>query len=220
MKHVGKMKNNNAKVAVVYRTLPGDSGSALVVGTGTLPESWHDSLMNLIQDVSGQQANDLADILSVRKFPDGSLMLEALHGRGHLKKVPTNGVIMTPAAGATVLLSELNQLIAEQKGVTLDQLAITDGIHPNRKTPPVVKDDPTRTTSQSVSGDDLEEVAVVTPKSAPAVVAVVEESTDDLSPAQLRSKADALFKQAQVLRKQADTIDPPKSKKKSVTVDA
>ena len=217
MKHVGKMKNNNAKVAVVYRTLPGDSGSALVVGTGTLPESWHDSLMNLIQDVSGQQANELADILSVRKFPDGSSMLESLHSRGHLKKVPTNGVIMTPAAGATVLLSELNQLIAEQKGVTLDQLAITDGIHPNRKTPPVVKDDPTRTTSQSVSGDDLEEVEIVTPKPAPVIV---EESTDDLSPAQLRSKADALFKQAQVLRKQADSIDPPKSKKKSVTVDA
>ena len=211
------MKNNNAKVAVVYRTLPGDSGSALVVGTGTLPESWHDSLMNLIQDVSGQQANELADILSVRKFPDGSSMLESLHNRGHLKKVPTNGVIMTPAAGATVLLSELNQLIAEQKGVTLDQLAITDGIHPNRKTPPVVKDDPTRTTSQSVSGDDLEEVEIVTPKPAPVIV---EESTDDLSPAQLRSKADALFKQAQVLRKQADSIDPPKSKKKSVTVDA
>jgi hypothetical protein len=217
MKHVGKMKNNNAKVAVVYRTLPGDSGSALVVGTGTLPESWHDSLMNLIQDVSGQQANELADILSVRKFPDGSSMLESLHNRGHLKKVPTNGVIMTPAAGATVLLSELNQLIAEQKGVTLDQLAITDGIHPNRKTPPAKKDDPTRTTSQSMSGDELEEVAIVTPKPSPVIV---EESTDDLSPAQLRSKADALFKQAQVLRKQADSIDPPKSKKKSVTVDA
>ena len=122
---------------------------------------------------------------------------------------------MTPSSNATILLSELNQLIAEQKGVTIDELAVTDGIHPNRKTP---KDDPTKTTSQSVSGDDLDEVAVVTPK--PAPVAVVEESIEDMTPAQLRSKADALFKQAQVLRKQADAIDPPKSKKKLVTVDA
>jgi hypothetical protein len=36
----------------------------------------------------------------------------------------------------------------------------------------------------------------------------------------MRSKADALFKQAQVLRKQADELDPPKSKKKSATVEA
>jgi hypothetical protein len=218
MKHVGKMKNNNAKVAVVYRTLPGDSGSALVVGTNQLPDAWHNSLMNLIQETSTQQTNELADLLAVRKFPDGGTMLESLHLKGHLTKVPTNGVIMTPSSNVSIVLSELNQLIAEQKGVTIDELAITDGIHPNRKNPPAKKDDPTKTTSQSVSGDDLDEVAVVTPK--PAPVAVVEESNDDLTPAQLRSKADALFKQAQVLRKQADAIDPPKSKKKSLTVEA
>jgi hypothetical protein len=218
MKHVGKMKNNNAKVAVVYRTLPGDSGSALVVGTNQLPDSWHNSLMNLIQETSTQQANELADLLAVRKFPDGGTMLESLHLKGHLTKVPTNGVIMTPTSNVSVVLSELNQLIAEQKGVTVDELAVTDGIHPNRKTPPAKKDDPTRTTSQSVSGDEFEEEIVVAPT--PAQVAVVEELTADLTPAQLRSKADALFKQAQILRKQADALDPPKSKKKSVTVEA
>ena len=186
MKHVGKMKNNGAKIVVAYRTLPGDSDSALVIGTNSLPDSWHDALMNLVQDVSGQQANELADLLAVRKFPDGHTMLEALHGSGLLKKVPTSGVIMTPASNATILLSELNVIIAEQKGVNVDELAVTDGNTPNKKTP----------------------------KPAQAVVAAEEESTEGLSPAQLRSKADALFKQAQTLRKQADEIDPPKSKKK------
>lgn len=207
MKHVGKMKNNSAKIAVVYRTLPGDSGSALVVGTGTLPEAWHDSLMNLIQDISGQQANELADLLSVRKFPDGSTMLEALHTRGFLKKVPTSGVIMTPTKNDTVLLSELNQLIAEQKGTTVDQLAITDGVNPN---PPTrAKNDPTRTTSSSINEDEQ-----VLPK------VQVQAPVEDLTPAQMRSHADALFKQAQILRKKADEVDPPKSKKKSLVVEA
>jgi hypothetical protein len=207
MKHVGKMKNNGAKIVVAYRTLPGDSGSALVVGTGTLPEAWHDSLMNLVQDVSGQQANELADLLSVRKFPDGSTMLEALHTRGFLKKVPTSGVIMTPTKNDTVLLSELNQLIAEQKGTTVDQLAITDGVNPN---PPTrARNDPTRTTSSSINEDeqDLPKVQAEAP-------------AEDLTPAQMRSKADALFKQAQILRKKADEVDPPKSKKKSLVVEA
>jgi hypothetical protein len=35
----------------------------------------------------------------------------------------------------------------------------------------------------------------------------------ELSPAEMRSKADALYKEAAKLRKEADEIDPPKSKK-------
>jgi hypothetical protein len=219
MKHVGKMKNNGAKVAVAYRTLPGDSGSALVIGTGSLPDSWHDTLMSIIQDPSGQQANELADILAVRRFQDGSTILTSLHTRGLLKKVPTNLVLMTPTGNpnVTVLLSELNQLIAEQRGVSVDDLAIRDGsinstvktskevdneLDPVVDTPTIPADDPGRTTSGSVNYE--------------AQV----ESTETLSPAQLRSKADKLFKEAQALRKQADAIDPPKSKKTAVATEA
>ena len=86
MKHVGKMKNNGAKVVVVYRTLPGDPYSALVVGTGSLQASYHDALMSLVQDASGQSANELADILAVRRFPDGNNMLSWLHINNYLKK--------------------------------------------------------------------------------------------------------------------------------------
>lgn len=203
MKHVGKMANNGAKVVVAYRTLPGDSSSALVIGTTSLSDSWHDALMNLVQEISGQQANELADLLAVRKFPDGQNMLEALHKRGLLKKVPTAGVIMTPNSTASIPLNELNEIIAQQKGITVDQLAITDGRQPNKKTPP--KDDPTRTTSSTVNAGDNG-------------VTTQEIIAEDLSPTQLRSKADALFKQAQTLRKQADEIDPPKSKKKKDVV--
>jgi hypothetical protein len=164
-------------------------------------------MMSLVQDVSGQQANELADILSVRKFPDGSTMLEALHVNGHLKKVPTSGVMMTPSSNAQVLLSELNQLIAENKGVSVDQLAVTDGVNPNPRTkksadlsnPVDIKEDVTKTTSASVNSE----------------AQVMEE--EELSPTQMRSRADALFKQAQVLRKQADAIDPPKPKSKKIS---
>jgi hypothetical protein len=210
MKHVGKMKNNGAKIVVVYRTLPGDSKSALVLGTGNLPDSWHDSLMTLVQDISGQEANELADVLAVRKFPDGQTMLEALHLGGLLKKVPTAGVIMTPTASASVQLDELNELIAKQKNVTIDELAVTDGKRPNKKVAP--KDDPTKTTSSSVNAG--EEVSTTPVKNDPILV------TEELSPTQMRSKADKLFKEAQALRKQADNIDPPKSKKiKEVVTD-
>jgi hypothetical protein len=211
MKHVGKMKNNGAKIVVVYRTLPGDSKSALVLGTGNLPDSWHDSLMTLLQDMSGQEANEFADVLAVRKFPDGQTMLEALHLGGLLKKVPTAGVIMTPTPSASIQLDELNELIAKQKNVTIDELAVTDGKRPNKKVTP--KDDPTKTTSSSVNAGE-EEVTTQSVKNDPILV------TEELSPTQMRSKADKLFKEAQALRKQADSIDPPKSKKiKEVVTD-
>jgi hypothetical protein len=193
MKHVGKMKNNGARVIVAYRTLPGDAYHALVIGTGNLGDSYHDSLMTAVQSAEGQQAYEFAETLAVRKFTDGSTMLEYLHTNGHLKKVPTDGVLMTPTPQTSVSLDELNAIIAEQKGMSIDELALTDGVNPNPKST----------------------------KSNPDEIKVVEKTVEEnLTPAQLRSKADALFKQAQLLRKQADEIDPPKSKKKSAEVEA
>jgi len=192
MKHVGKMKNNSARVAVIYRTLPGDPNSALVVGTNGLPDAYHDSLMSLIQDTEGQQANELAEILAVRKFPDGTNMLEFLHTRGHLKKVPTNIVLMTPNTQTTIQLDELNKGIAEQRGVTVDELAINDGSS---------KKDSSKKSQKTI--EPIVEESVQTPQSA----------------AELRSRADALYKEAATLRKMADELDPPKkrpSKKKEI----
>ncbi|NBO78827.1 MAG: hypothetical protein EBV27_04210, partial [Actinobacteria bacterium] len=40
--------------------------------------------------------------------------------------------------------------------------------------------------------------------------------TVPLTPAEMRSRADKLYKEAQALRKQADAIDPPKKKVKAV----
>ena len=190
MKHIGKMKNNSARIVVVYRTLPGDPNSALVVGTQGLQDAYHDSLMSLVQDESAQTANELADILSVRRFPDGSNMLQYLHTHGHLKKVPTQLVLMTPNTKQSIQLDELNKIIAEQKGVSLEELAVTDGNTPNEKKADKVAEVVTT----------VETVADPEPTTAVA----------------MRSKADRLFKEAQSLRKQADVLDPPKSKKKVV----
>jgi len=142
MKHIGKMKNNGAKIVVAYRTLPGDAKSALVVGTQVLMDSHHDSLMNLVQDTSAQQANELADILAVRKFPDGNNMLSWLHTNGHLRKVSTDMVIMTPTAQTSIQLDELNRIIAEQKGISIEDLAVSDELSkadPKAKTKPAAE---------------------------------------------------------------------------------
>lgn len=201
------MKNNGAKIVIAYRTLPGDPHSALVIGTGNLGPTYHDSLMSAVQDDRAQQAYELADVLAVRKFPDGSNMLEWFHARGHLKKVPTNLVIVTPTPKDEIALDELNRIIAEQKKVRLEDLAVSDGT----KKEDSKMSDPTKTSSQSVNDVVVEAPVVVEPP-------IPEEIPT--TPSALRSKADKLFKEAQLLRKQADAIDPPKSKKKAEVVEA
>lgn len=190
MKHVGKMKNNSARIAIAYRTLPGDPYNSLVIGTNGLVDSYHDSLMAVIESDAGQQANELADVLSVRRFPDGSNMLGYLHTNGHLVKVPTNLVLVTPDSKTSIPLNELNELIAKQKGVTVDQLAVTDG---SQK----------KAVNQEIISESLPEV-----DNSPTV----KDNGFELSASEMRSRADALFKQAQQLRKKADEIDPPKKK--------
>jgi len=209
-KHVGKMKNNSARVAVAYRTLPGDAHSALVLGTNGLTDAYHDSLMSLIDSDAGQQANELADVLATRRFPDGTVMLQYLHGNGHLKKVPTNLVLMTPNSQTITPLNELNQMIAEQKGVKLEDLAISDGT-PKEETKAVVKEEII-----------LPDVVIQDTKKS-----IVAESTDEVSDPiiiakQYRSKADKLAKDAANFRRMADAIDPPKAKesKAKKTVEA
>ena len=197
MKHVGKMKNNGAKIVIAYRTIPGDARSALVIGTQALMDSYHDALMSLVESDTGQQANELADVLSVRRFPDGSNMLHYVHANGLLKKVPTNGVLVTPDNKTSIPLDELNNIIAEQKGVRLEELSIKDGVN---ATVPTLTDD-AKPAAPEVIVDEPTEI-------------IVEQK---LSPAELRSKADALYKEAAKLRKEADDAEPPKSKKPAKT---
>jgi hypothetical protein len=191
MKHVGKMKNNGARIVIAYRTLPGDPASALVIGTNSLESSYHDALMSIVESDSGQQSNEISDVLAVRKFPDGSNMLAWLHTNGHLKKVPTEGVIVTPEPQTSIPLHELNQLIAEQKGLTLNELA---------------------------NGGVKEETSTVEEIGSISETKTV--STDSMSPSEMRSRADALYKEAAKLRKQADELDPPKKKAKAETAEA
>jgi hypothetical protein len=202
-KHVGKMKNNSARVAVAYRTIPGDSSSALVIGTNGLGDSYHDSLMQLIDSETGQQANELADVLATRRFPDGTVMLQWLHSHGHLKKVPTTLVLMTPNAQTAIPLNEVNQMIAEQKGISVDDLAVIEEGTASVKKPTARK---------------AEEIII---DNTPAPVAVAPAPIEaPVTASDLRSMADKLSKQAAEMRRKADEMAPPVKKAKATKAEA
>lgn len=189
LKHIGRLEKTGRKVAVAFRTLPDDPESCLVVQTENLGDSEHDVLMNLVESNTGQNAEELADAMQRTQLTDGSTMLPSFHARGKLTKVATADVTMTPDNSTTVNLAELNKIIADQKGISISDLA--------------------------VGGSSVTEVgsggAVATPEVQAQAVAKTDEplSDDDLAK-NLRADADRLFKEATELRKQADELAPVK----------
>lgn len=124
LKHVGRVIETGKKCVVAFRTIPGDANHCLVVTTENLTDSYHNSIINLVESVAGQNSGELADIMARTRFEDGNIMLTMLHAMGKLTKVPTSGVEMTPNTTTRILLSELNQLIASQLGVSVNDLAV------------------------------------------------------------------------------------------------
>ncbi len=205
LKHIGRMKSSGKKVLVAYRTLPGDAYSALVVPTENMPDEMHNAIINLVESPAAQEAYEFAEALDRTQFPNGSRMLPALHVQQRLIKVGTDQVEMTPVIGATILLSELNQIIAEQRGVAVDDLHIKPGSNDKANAEVVevasVKELPadiTKTTSSSVNETTSETTTFAT--------------AEDQAK-HFRSQADKLAKQAAEFRRKAEELVPTKKAK-------
>lgn len=200
IKHVGRLKSNQRKVLVAYRTVPGDANSALVVPTENLLDSDHDIAMQLVESSSGQSAYELAEAMARTRLSDGSIMLAKFHSMGKLIKVPTSDVEMTPTTTDVISLDELNKIIAEQKGVALEDLALKD------------ESQPVATVTETPSPAPVAEAPKVEATAPAGTDAPI---TDEDLAASLRSQADSMFKEAKRLREQAEELVPTKKKAKA-----
>ena len=205
IKHVGRVKSSGRKCLVVFRTLPADASNCLVVLTENLGPAYHDALINLVESNAGQSAFEFADVLNRSIFSDGTPMLQSLHVQGLLSKMATSQIEMVPNSRVTISLAELNQLIAEQQGVSVQDLA--------------VKNDPQKNV-------EIQEIAKVRDLTEPVIDPIeaqedakllqsAEPLTDEALAKQYRSDADRLAKEAANLRRMAEELVP--SKKKKVT---
>jgi len=208
LKHLGRMKGNGAKVLVVFRTLPGESNYCLVLPAAQLKDEYHDSIMKMVETDQAQDAFEFGEIMFYRTFPDGRPMLKAMQVDGVLQKVPTDTVLMTPTPNDTVGLDQLNILIAEQKNCAIDDLYTFVSGAPNKKPDATVED----IVKVEDIGRDVGEPAFTEKKAAPLKAPENAVLSDSDIAKSYRSQADAMYKEAARLRKEADSIDPPKKK--------
>lgn len=193
LKHVGRLVTNKKRVVVAFRTLPGDPNSALVIGTESLKDQDHDALIKVVESNAGQTAYELAEALDRASLPEtGDSMLTSFHRRGILVKVATTEVEMIPNSSTSIILSDLNRVIAEQRGISIEDLTVKPG-----ETAKVTEVGSVNEIKPPVSEPIAEEAGVLT--------------DDDLAK-QYRSQADTMFKEAQRLRKEADELSPIKKK--------
>jgi len=116
-KHIGKLKDSGANVAIIFRTVPEESNNCLVVGPKFLDDTNHNSFMKALESQEGQDSFELGSYLNRTSFPDGTNMLAFLHSGNYIKKIPTKNVTVTMGSGndGEVSLDELNKLIAKEK---------------------------------------------------------------------------------------------------------
>jgi len=150
MKHIGQLKKTGSKVIIVFKTIPNDPESCLVIDKDSLRPFEAYVINPLLESPAGQNAFDLGDHLSTRTMPVDDItgenlpgasadpsdpvavaavrqttVLGYLHAKGLMIKQPTYNVLVTDGA-TSIQLDELNKAIAEQRGVRLEDLAVKD----------------------------------------------------------------------------------------------
>lgn len=185
LKHVGRIVNNQRKIVVAYRVVPNEEESCIVVTTENLMAEEHDALMKAVESSAGQESYEFGEAMARNTLPDGRNMLAGFHTTGKMMKMKQSEIEMTPDRHTTINLADLNKMIAEQKGVSIEDLALKDSTNST----PAKKVEEVNTASADVMSDE------------------------DLA-ASYRSQADALFKEAKALREQAESLVPTKRKKK------
>jgi hypothetical protein len=190
LKHVGRQVNNKRRCVIAYRVIPNDPDHCLVVFSENLESADHDSLMKAVESNAGQNAYEFAEAMSRTTLVDGRNMLAAFHQMGKLVKRATKDIELVPNTQTAVNLAEVNEAVAQQKGVTVADLALQAGSKTNTTPAPDA-------TQAIVEEPTVESTGVL---------------SDEELAAQYRSQADALFKEAKALREQAEKLVPTKKK--------
>lgn len=127
-KHIGELKNDRANVIILFRTVPREPNSCLVIGPKFLSDIYRESLTRALESQDGQASFEFGTHLSRLKFPDGVEMLAFLHFENYIKKMPTEDVIVTygPGKDGKIPLDKLNEMIAADMNMSLLELSIKD----------------------------------------------------------------------------------------------
>lgn len=197
IKHVGKHKNK--KVVLLFRKVPGEDHMCLVTYSDNLPTLYHDAVMKILESESGQQSDNLSDVLFRNYMPDGLNCLEVLHKDNHIKKVPTDQIIITPNSNSSIVLTELNRLLDEMSrgNDAIQRLKELD--EQQRQAKKTIK---SKTLSSNTNTVEVNDTSSDILSDRDLALQRVKQAEN------MRADAARLLKEAEVLMEEAVTLDP------------
>jgi hypothetical protein len=131
-KHLGELTVDRTQVMILFRMVPKQPLSCLVVGPKFLSTIHQSDIIKAVESIDGQKSFELGNYLGTRKFSDGTEMLSYLHVENFIKKMPTQDitVVYGPGNDGRIQLDKLNEMIAKDLNLSLEQLSIKDGPKP------------------------------------------------------------------------------------------
>ena len=186
LKHVGQMINTQKRCIVVFREIPDEPESCLIVDTDAAPDWMHDDLITAVESNGAQASANFYEYAQRSVFTNGENMLTTLHDQGRLNKQPTSNIAMTPNNSVSINLKELNDIIREEN----------DGA-------PVVSPDDTQLSNafKDVTDMDINTIAANTPAADPVI------DDGDLAKNMI-AQAESFLAEAESLKAQAYELDP------------
>ncbi|AZU98189.1 hypothetical protein SEPL_182 [Salmonella phage SE_PL] len=112
-RHCGVVRSTGSRVFVVWRQLPDEPKSCLVIYQDSLPEQYANFVIDLVMG-RGQSSLDLWDVMDKVGVLDGRKMLDVLHRLGYLRRIDTSNVDMHIGNGAKIALDLLNEQLEAQ----------------------------------------------------------------------------------------------------------
>lgn len=111
MRHIGKLTQTDTRCIVVMMQIPGRENHALILESDSLPDLYHQNVMQLLESKEGQSNMSFADELSKRSMfiaNRGNIpVLTALHEARFLRAVPITNIVMTPTPGSAYPLTQV-----------------------------------------------------------------------------------------------------------------
>lgn len=128
MRHVGKLAQTDTRCVVVMMQIPGREDHALVIESDSLPDIYHQNVMQVLESKEGQSNINFADELGKRQMfiaDRGNMsILQALHEAKFLRPISVDSVVMTPTPGNAYplrkVLEGMGKTVAGEEKSVLD----------------------------------------------------------------------------------------------------
>ena len=125
MRHVGKLKKTDSRCVVVMMQIPNREDHALIIESDSLPDHYHQSVMQILESKEGQANVNFGDELARKQMyianRGNMAILTALHEAKFLRAVHIDDVLMTPQPGSAYplrqILESMNAAIPGAKSV-------------------------------------------------------------------------------------------------------